>query len=95
MQILQGRKTDPPLSHAAKVQMGINQAPQPTVEILHVKDKLLSSPNMTYPLVRMSCTVNQMTKDGIQQLLSNNYQRRDHTSSEWKTMLFLEKHKYI
>ena len=39
---------------------------------------------MTYPLVRMSCTGNQMTKDGIQQLLSNNYQRRDHTSSETK-----------
>ena len=34
MQILQGRQacTDLPLSHAAKVQMGINHAPQPTAE---------------------------------------------------------------
>ena len=40
MQILQGRQacTDLPLWHAAKVQMGINHAPQPTAEILHVKD---------------------------------------------------------
>ena len=46
MQILQGRQacTDLPLSHAAKVQMGINHAPRPTAEILCVKDKLLSSP---------------------------------------------------
>ena len=46
IQILQCRQahTDLPLSHAAKVQMGINHAPQPTAEILHVKDKLLSSP---------------------------------------------------
>ena len=76
MQILQGRQacTDLPLSHAAKVQMGINHAPQPTAQILHVKDKLLSSPHMDIPIVRMSCTGNQMTKDGIQQLLSNNSQ---------------------
>ena len=46
MQILQGRQahTDLPLLHAAKVQMGINHAPQPTAESLHVKDELLSSP---------------------------------------------------
>ena len=46
MQILPGRQacTDLPLSHAAKVQIGINHAPQPTAEILHVKDKLLSLP---------------------------------------------------
>ena len=46
MQILQDRQahTDLPLSQAAKVQMGINHAPQPTAEILRVKDKLLSSP---------------------------------------------------
>ena len=46
MQILQSRQahTDLPLLHAAKVQMGINHAPQPTAEILCVKDKLLSSP---------------------------------------------------
>ena len=46
MHILQGRyaHTDLPLSHAAKVQMGINHAPWPTAEILHVKDKLLSWP---------------------------------------------------
>ena len=68
MQILQGRQahTDIPLSHAAQVQMGINHAPQPTAEILSVKDKMLSSP----------------TQDGIQQLLSHNYQRSNHTSSK-------------
>ena len=52
MQILQGRQahTDLPLLHAAKVQMGINHAPQPTAEILHVKDKLLSSPTHDIPI---------------------------------------------
>ena len=52
MQILQGRQahTDLPLSHAAKVQMGINHAPQPTAEILHVKDNLLSSPTPDIPI---------------------------------------------
>ena len=46
MQILQGRQahTDLLLPHAARVQMGINHAPQPTAEILHIKDKMLSSP---------------------------------------------------
>ena len=40
MQILQGRQahTDLPLSHVAKVQMGIKHASQSTAEILHVKD---------------------------------------------------------
>ena len=52
MQILQGRQTctDLPLSHAAKVQMGINHAPKPTAEILCVKDKLLSSPTHDIPI---------------------------------------------
>ena len=52
MQILQGRQacTDLPLSHAAKLQIGINHAPQPTAEILHVKDTLLSSPTHNIPI---------------------------------------------
>ena len=52
MQILQGRQacTDLPLSHAAKVQMGINHAPQPTAESPHVKDKLLLSPTHDIPI---------------------------------------------
>ena len=52
MQNLQGTQacTDLPLSHAAKVQMGINHAPWPTAEILHVKDKLLSSPTHDIPI---------------------------------------------
>ena len=52
MQILQGRQacTDLPLSLAAKVQMGINHAPQPTAEILCVKDKLLSSSTHDIPI---------------------------------------------
>ena len=52
MQILQGRKahTDLPLSHAAKVKMGINHAPRPTAEILHVKDKSLSAPTHDIPI---------------------------------------------
>ena len=52
MQILQGRqaRTDLPLSHAAWVQMGINHAPQPTAEILCVKDKMLSSPTHDIPI---------------------------------------------
>ena len=43
MQILQGRQacTDLPLSHAAKVQMGITHAPRPTADILHMKDKTI------------------------------------------------------
>ena len=46
MQILQGRQacTDLPLSHAAKVKMGINHIPRPSAENLQVKDKSLSSP---------------------------------------------------
>ena len=52
MQILQGRQahTDLPLLHAAKVQMVINHGPWPTVEILRVKDKLLSSPSHDIPI---------------------------------------------
>ena len=52
MQILQGRQacTDLPLLHAAKVKMGINHAPRPTVEILHVKDKSLSAPTHDIPI---------------------------------------------
>ena len=52
MHILQGRQahTDLPLLHAAKVQMGTNHAPQPTAGILHVKDKLLSSPTHNIPI---------------------------------------------
>ena len=43
MQILQGRQahTDLPLSHAAKVKLGINHTPRPTAEILHVKDVII------------------------------------------------------
>ena len=43
MQILQGRQacTDLPLSHAAKVKIGINHAPRPTAEILCVKDVII------------------------------------------------------
>ena len=46
MQILQSRQahTYLPLLHAAKVKMGINHTPRPTAEILHVKDKSLSTP---------------------------------------------------
>ena len=52
MQILQGRqaRTDLPLLHAAKVQMDINHAPQPTAEILQVKDNSLSSPTHDIPI---------------------------------------------
>ena len=52
MQILQSRqaRTDLPLSHAARVQMGINHAPQPTAEILRVKYKMLSSPTHDIPI---------------------------------------------
>ena len=52
MQILQGRQacTDLPLLYAAKVQMGINHAPQPTAECLCVKDKSLSSPTHDIPI---------------------------------------------
>ena len=52
MQILHGRQAcnDLPFLHATKVQMVINHAPQPTAEILHVKDKLLSSPTHDIPI---------------------------------------------
>ena len=52
MQILQGRHacTDLLLSHVAKVKMGINHAPRSTAEILHVKDKSLSTPTHDIPI---------------------------------------------
>ena len=52
MQILQGRqaRTDLPLSHATEVKMGINQTPRPTAEILHVKNKSLSTPTHDIPI---------------------------------------------
>ena len=52
LQILQGRQacTDLPLSHAAKVKMGINHIPRPSAEILWVKDKPLSSPTCDIPI---------------------------------------------
>ena len=50
--ILQGRQahTDLPLSHAAKVKMGITHAPRPTAEILCIKDKSLSTPTHDIPI---------------------------------------------
>ena len=52
MQILQGRQahTDPTLSYAAKVKMGINHILRPSAEILHVKDKSLSTPTHDIPI---------------------------------------------
>ena len=52
MQILQCRQahTDLPLSHTAKVKMGINHTPRPTAEILCVKDKSLSAPIHDIPI---------------------------------------------
>ena len=52
MQILQGRQacTDLPLSHAAWVQMGINHTLWPAAEILHVKDKMVSSLTHDIPI---------------------------------------------
>ena len=52
MQILQGRQahTDLPLSHAAKVKMGINHAPRPAAEILLVKDRSLSTSTHDIPI---------------------------------------------
>ena len=83
IQILQGRQahTDLPLLHAAKVQMSINHAPQPTAESLHVKDRLLSSPTHGISIGQDVMYREPINKNGILQLLSNSYQRRDHTSS--------------
>ena len=52
MQVLPGRQacTDLPLLHAAKVKMGINHTPKPTVEIHHVKEKSLSTPTHDIPI---------------------------------------------
>ena len=52
MQILQGRQahSDLPLSHAAKVKMGINHIPRPSTEIFHVTDKSLSTPTHDIPI---------------------------------------------
>ena len=52
MQIVQGRQAhiDLPLSHAAKIKLGINHTPRPTAEILHVKDKSLSIPTNDIPI---------------------------------------------
>ena len=52
MQILQGTQagTDLPLSHAAKVKMGINHAPTPIAEILCMKDELLSAQTHDIPV---------------------------------------------
>ena len=52
MQILQGTQahTDLPLSHAAKVTMGIKHIPRPSAEILCVKDKSLSTPTHDIPI---------------------------------------------
>ena len=97
MQILQGRQahTDLPLSHAAKVKMGINHAPRPTAEILHIKDNHYPTPHMTYGLVNMLRTESCMIEDGTQQLLFNSYQKRDPISSNLMTMSYTEKCKYI
>ena len=42
--------TDLPLSCSAKVKMGINYIPRPSAEILHVKDKSLSTPTHNIPI---------------------------------------------
>ena len=70
MQILQGRQahTDLPLSHAGKVKIGINHAPRPAAEILHVKDKLLSIPTHDIPIGQNVMNREPMIEDGILQL---------------------------
>ena len=52
MQILQGRQapTNLSLSCTAKVQMGVNHAPRPTAEVLHLKDKSLSAQMSDIPV---------------------------------------------
>ena len=52
MQILQGTQayTDLTLSHAAKVKMDINHAPTHAAEILHMKDKSLSTQTHDIPV---------------------------------------------
>ena len=52
LHILQGRQAQPdlPLLHAAKVKIGIKHVPRPTAEILHVKDKSLSTPTHNIPI---------------------------------------------
>ena len=52
MEILQGRQapTDPPLSDAAKVKVGINHAPRPPCKILHMKDRSLSTQTHDKPV---------------------------------------------
>ena len=70
MQILQGRQacTDLPLSHAAKVKIGVNHILRPSAEILCVKDKSLSIPTHDIPLIKRLCIENQMMEDGTQPL---------------------------
>ena len=41
---------DLPLLHDAKMKMHINHAPRPTAEILHVRDKLLSTSTCDIPI---------------------------------------------
>ena len=98
MQILQGRQahTDPPLSHAAKVKMGINHVPRPTAEILHVRDKSLSAPTHDIPIGQ-----NVMYREPndrrwypttvIQYLL----EKRSYLIKTNDNVLYTEKHKYI
>ena len=52
MQILQDRQThaDLPLSHAAKLKMGINHVPRPAEEVLSLQDKSLSTQTHNIPV---------------------------------------------
>ena len=71
MQILQGRQahTDLSLSHAAMVKMGVNHATRPTAEILHLRDKSLSTQTHNIPVGQTcSCTENPMMEGGIRPL---------------------------
>ena len=70
MQILQGRQahTDLSLLHVAKVKMGINHTPRPTAEILHVKDKSLSTATHDIPIGQHDMYREPLMVDGIQPL---------------------------
>ena len=97
MQCLQGRQahTDLPLSHAAKVKMGINHAPRPHAEILCAKDKSLSAPAHDIPIGQNVMYREPSDKRQYPATDTRQLPERDHISSKLMTMSYTEKCKYI
>ena len=97
MQILQRRQagTDLPISHAAKVRVGINHVPRPSAEILCLKDKSLSAE--THDILVSQHVMYREPHDGrwYPATITQKLLEKGHISSKLIKMCYTGKHRHI